>query len=119
MAQIPDLKVFYFRLIPRAEAGQLLGEDNDTMEPKRKYSRCAAGSVAVTSKSVTQSYNFDKSVKVKGTQPNKFPLRNSSVIEMLKLEKVNTRTSSAIKVFSFDMYHFAWSKVSLLVEFFF
>ena len=107
--QLPTLKVIHVRFIEgKVEDAPIEVSAGVSERRKRKISKISQGQKAAAVTSVPQRAS---------QSPSKFVPRSLSVVDMLKLGKLITNTTTSVEIFNFDMSGMAWTGRPSTVEF--
>ena len=107
--QLPTLKVIHVRFIEgKVEDAPIEVSAGVSERRKRKISEISQGQKAAAVTSVSQRAS---------QSPSKFVPRSLSVVDMLKLGKLITNTTTSVEIFNFDMSGMAWTGRPSTVEF--
>ena len=114
--QIPDTKVIHVRFVERVgesdecegvEAARVACHGGKSPPAKRRFS--GAGSTS-------EALNRSQPGKT-APSPSKFVPRSLSLVEMLKLGKVITQSTTSVDLYSFDLQQTSWSKMPSAIDF--
>ena len=114
--QIPDTKVIHVRFVERVgesdeceglEAARVACHGGKSPPAKRRFSGTGRTSEVL---------NKSQPVKT-APSPSKFVPRSLSVVEMLKLGKVITQSTTSVDLYSFDLQQMSWSKMPFSIDF--
>ena len=106
--QLPDSRVIHVRFVERVGEGTELGirerrPSLKSLPAKRNFS-------GVETKTRSES-------KKSAPSPSKFVPRSLSVVEMLKLGKVITQSTTSVHIYAFNFNEMSWSKTPSTVDF--
>ncbi|KAJ7390270.1 hypothetical protein OS493_026145 [Desmophyllum pertusum] len=112
--QIPDSKVIHVRLVERVA----IGEPDEGIEVTRVDGPAVKSPPAKRRFSGVENGTQNRSQPTKSApSPSKFVPRSLSVVEMLKLGKAITQSTTSVSIYSFDLKQMSWSRIPSTIDF--
>lgn len=112
--QIPDSKVIHVRFVERVA----IGEPDEGIEVTRVDGPAVKSPPAKRRFSGVENGTQNRSQPTKSTpSPSKFVPRSLSVVEMLKLGKAITQSTTSVSIYSFDLQQISWSRIPSTIDF--
>ncbi|KAJ7356125.1 hypothetical protein OS493_026505 [Desmophyllum pertusum] len=112
--QIPDSKVVHVRFVERVA----IGEPDEGIEVTRVDGPAVKSPPAKRRFSGVENGTQNRSQPTKSApSPSKFVPRSLSVVEMLKLGKAITQSTTSVSIYSFDLQQMSWSRIPSTIDF--